>query len=134
MENGVESFGDRLRRLRTERGLSLSELGYMVGVSEGAIRQMESGQTKSASFQVGIKLAKVLGVDAGYLALGDRAGNLTERVAGLEDRQRRSAEEVDRTIGVLLESLLLLARFLEAHGVLTPPERERLQRLLAAEP
>jgi transcriptional regulator with XRE-family HTH domain len=47
-----------------------SALAHAVGVTEGAIRQMESGQTKSASFLVGLKLADVLGVTPAFLATG----------------------------------------------------------------
>jgi len=65
-----ETFGERLRTLRARRHLNPSALAHSVGVTEGAIRQMESGQTKSASFLVGLKLANVLGVTAWYLATG----------------------------------------------------------------
>jgi transcriptional regulator with XRE-family HTH domain len=95
----VERFGRRLRRLRLARGLSCSQLAYRVGVTEGAIRQMESGQTKIASFVIGLRLARELGTTAWYLAHGDaecdRNGSdrdcdatarLTQRVAALEQR------------------------------------------------
>jgi transcriptional regulator with XRE-family HTH domain len=88
----VEGFGERLRRLRTACGLSCAQLAHRVGVTEGAIRQMESGQTKMASFVIGLRLAKELGTDAWYLANGiadtaeARAGAdaLSLRVAALE--------------------------------------------------
>jgi len=91
----VERFGRRLRRLRLARGLSCSQLAYQVGVTEGAIRQMESGQTKIASFVIGLRLAEELGTTAWYLAVGgpdDRAreresdDSLAQRVAALERR------------------------------------------------
>jgi transcriptional regulator with XRE-family HTH domain len=89
----VERFGRRLRRLRLARGLSCSQLAYRVGVTEGAIRQMESGQTKIASFVIGLRLAKELGTTAWYLAVGgaddrDRepSDTLAQRVAALERR------------------------------------------------
>ena len=66
----VESFGERLRRLRLARGMSCAQLAHCVGVTEGAIRQMESGQTKMASFVIGLRLAKELGTGAWYLANG----------------------------------------------------------------
>nr|MDP9105987.1 helix-turn-helix transcriptional regulator [Candidatus Eremiobacteraeota bacterium] len=66
----VESFGERLRRLRLARAVSCAQLAHRVGVTEGAIRQMESGQTKIASFVIGLRLAKELGTDAWYLANG----------------------------------------------------------------
>jgi len=66
-----QSFGERLRALRTRRRLTPSGLAHAVGVTEGAIRQMESGQTKSASFAVGLRLARTLGVSPEYLATGE---------------------------------------------------------------
>ena len=66
----AETFGERLRSLRTRRHLTPSALAHAVGVTEGAIRQMESGQTKSASFLVGLKLSHVFGVSPWFLATG----------------------------------------------------------------
>jgi len=81
-----ERFGERLRTLRTRRHLTPGELAQRVGVSEGAIRQMESGQTKSASFVVGLKLARELGVTAWYLATGRDAPPGTESPAPERER------------------------------------------------
>jgi transcriptional regulator with XRE-family HTH domain len=90
----LESFGERLRRLRVARGVSCAQLAHRVGVTEGAIRQMESGQTKMASFVIGLRLAKELGTGAWYLANGvpddaePPAGPdaIALRVRALEDR------------------------------------------------
>jgi transcriptional regulator with XRE-family HTH domain len=99
----VEYFGERLRRLRTATGLTASSLARSVGVTEGAIRQMESGQTKSASFSVGLAIADALGVDPWLLAFGTAHASgrattstpsLDARVARLEDRMKL----VERTI------------------------------------
>lgn len=72
--NPVELFRHRLRRLREAKNLNLTDLAYKVGVTEGAIRQMETGQTKRASFAVGVRIAEVLGVTPAYLAFGDSDG------------------------------------------------------------
>jgi transcriptional regulator with XRE-family HTH domain len=48
-----------------------SALAHAVGVTEGAIRQMESGQTKRASFVTGLRLAEILGVTPWFLAMGE---------------------------------------------------------------
>ena len=91
-----ESFGERLRTLRTRRQMTPSALAHAVGVTEGAIRQMESGQTKSASFLIGLRLADVLGVTPVFLATGrekisgtgspspDRSASILERLERLE--------------------------------------------------
>ncbi len=89
-----ESFGKRLRRLRLARGLRVLDVAYAAGITEGAIRQMEAGQTKGASLIVGLRLAKMLGVSPEYLASGtDDSPNdqgLTRVILGrLEDHERR---------------------------------------------
>jgi transcriptional regulator with XRE-family HTH domain len=93
----VELFSERLRRLRVAAGLSASGLARTVGVTDGAIRQMESGQTKSASFSVGLAIAAALGIDPWLLAFGTsrdeprdelETPSLAARVARLEDRMK----------------------------------------------
>lgn len=69
-----EQFRDRLRRLRTDRKMSITQLAYAAGVSEGAIRQMESGQTKWPALPAAIRMAYALGVDPRDLAFGDSDG------------------------------------------------------------
>lgn len=76
-----ETFGERLRTLRTAHRLTPSAVAHAVGVTEGAIRQMESGQTKNASFLVGLRLSRLLGVTPWYLATGDEAPNGAEAPA-----------------------------------------------------
>lgn len=66
----VGTFGERVRALRTQRAMTLSELARRVEVTEGAIRQMESGQTKSASLVVGLRLARLFEVSPWFLATG----------------------------------------------------------------
>jgi transcriptional regulator with XRE-family HTH domain len=89
-----ESFGERLRRLRLARGLRVLDVAYAAGITEGAIRQMESGQTKGASLIVGLRLSKMLGVSPEYLASGtegsaDDQGLLRVILGRLEDHERR---------------------------------------------
>jgi transcriptional regulator with XRE-family HTH domain len=79
----TETFAERLRRLRTEHGITIAALAAEAGVSEGAIRQLETGHVKSPSFTVGLRLAHYFGVDPFYLGLGE-GSNLNERVVVLE--------------------------------------------------
>lgn len=66
-----ETFGQRLRRLRTEQRVSTNALAKAVGVSGPAIRMMESGVTKQARLDIAIFIAEALGVTPRYLAFGD---------------------------------------------------------------
>lgn len=87
-----ETFGERVRRLRTERGLTLVELAAAAGAAEGTIRQIESGRVKSPNFHLGLRLADQLRVDPNYLALGegfsisDRFDSIDRRLRKLEQR------------------------------------------------
>jgi transcriptional regulator with XRE-family HTH domain len=102
----ADTFGERLRTLRTRRHISPSALAHAVGVTEGAIRQMESGQTKSASFIVGLKLANALGVTPWFLATGRDAPPETEspspdRVIAALERLSLQISAVDRRVKAL---------------------------------
>ena len=74
-----------MRRLRTDRGLSIIELASAVGASEATIRQLEAGNVKAPSFILGVRLADQLNVDARYLALGQGAST-SERFDIIEKR------------------------------------------------
>lgn len=67
---GVETFGERLARLRAEKGMTATELAFMAQRSAGWLAQVERGEVQEPSFQVGIRLARALGVTPEYLAFG----------------------------------------------------------------
>jgi transcriptional regulator with XRE-family HTH domain len=64
------AFGERLRRVRKQQGLSAVQLAKIVGVTEAAIRSWETGRTEGPSLIVGLKIAKALVEDPDYLAFG----------------------------------------------------------------
>jgi transcriptional regulator with XRE-family HTH domain len=80
-----ETFAARLRRVREEKGFTVPDLASAVGVSPGAIRQLESGQIKNPAFSLGLRIADRLNVDPHYLALGE-GFSVTERLENLENR------------------------------------------------
>ena len=82
MRPTFEPFKVRLRRLREAKHLTCSTLALYAGVTEGAIRQMESGQTKHASLLTGVRIAEALGVTPAYLAFGESDGTDDPAVAG----------------------------------------------------
>ena len=88
-----DSFRERLRAFREQRNLRVGELASSVGVTEGAIRQMESGQTKNASFGVGLLLSRELHVNPWYLCFGD-AGVVLETGAHSAEAGAKALESL----------------------------------------
>jgi transcriptional regulator with XRE-family HTH domain len=88
-----ETFGDRLRRLREDQGLTIVALASAVGVSEGAIRQLENGHVKIPSFLLGVRLADHLNVDPRYLAFGE-GSSMTERFDIIERRLAKLEQRI----------------------------------------
>ena len=102
----AETFGERLRALRMRRHLTPSALAHAVGVTEGAIRQMESGQTKSASFVTGLRLAHSLGVTPWFLATGrdvppETESPSAERTIAALERLSLQITAIDRRVKAL---------------------------------
>ncbi len=87
----TETFGERLRRLRMDRGYTLMSLAMRVGMTEACLRQLEAGRTRDPRLCDGMRLADALGADVRYLAFGEgdpppRTPDLAERVAAIERR------------------------------------------------
>jgi repressor LexA len=57
-----ERIGDRLRRLRTEAGLSQRELAKRSGVDREYICQIEANKTKGMTLRIAEALAKGMGI------------------------------------------------------------------------
>src|SRR5438105_11002927 len=72
-----ETIGQRLRRLRLERGLSQREVAS-AGVSYAYVSRIESG-TRQPTLQAIRKLARKLGVSAEELETGRRVPEVADR-------------------------------------------------------
>jgi transcriptional regulator with XRE-family HTH domain len=84
-----ETVGERLRRLRVERGLSQRELSAP-GVSYAYISRIEAG-TRQPSVKALRRLASKLGVTADYLETGSQLGAEEERELRLADLELEPA-------------------------------------------
>lgn len=63
----METFGERLRRLRNLRNLSLDELAGRTGLTKAYLWRLETNPDINPSIEVGQKLAAGLGVTIGAL-------------------------------------------------------------------
>src|SRR3979490_1458695 len=78
-----ETIGERLKRLRLERGLSKRDLAAP-GVSSAYISRIEAG-TRQPSVKALRRLAAKLGVSADYLETGSDLDPVAERELRLSD-------------------------------------------------
>jgi transcriptional regulator with XRE-family HTH domain len=116
-----ESIGERLKRLRLERGLSQRELAAP-GVSYAYISRIEAG-TRQPSVKALRRLAGKLGVTADYLERGSDLDPASERELRLSDLEL--AVRLGETSGVE-ESLTTLANDALAAGDLAAARRARV--------
>src|SRR3954467_6887487 len=96
-EGQAESIGQRLRRLRHERGLSQRELSSP-GVSYAYISRIEAG-ARRPSVKALRMLARKLGVTAGYLETGSEIGATEARELRLADLELRLRLDGDTATG-----------------------------------
>jgi transcriptional regulator with XRE-family HTH domain len=66
----METFAQRLKRLRTEKGWSIRKLAKRAGVSYESVRMWELGRYEPSLF-LGECVAEALGVSYDYLTWGE---------------------------------------------------------------
>ncbi len=64
-DEAKESPGDRIRRVRQERGLTVKDLGSRTGIDTADLESMESGETIPALGQL-VRLGRALDMKMGY--------------------------------------------------------------------
>ena len=63
----MASFCERLKQLREEKGMTLEELGNLVGVGKSTVRKWEIGMIANMKRDKIAKVANALGVTPAYL-------------------------------------------------------------------
>lgn len=70
----METMGDRIRVLRTAKGMTQAELGDRLGVSRVAVSQWENGETKNIKNVTFRLLVRELGTTEDYILFGPDQG------------------------------------------------------------
>lgn len=117
------TFGEKIKALRLERGMTLEQVGDIVGVGKSTVRKWESGQIANMRRDKIALLAKALGVTPGYLMGWDTSmfrikdglpqgfDESLKLVADVQQAREELAEDPDR------KALLNLARYGSAQDV-----------------
>ena len=66
----MEKFGEKLRILRTQRGLTTRELGELLGVNQSHVTRIEQGK-RTPNVAMVVRIAKIFGVSVDQLVLDE---------------------------------------------------------------
>ncbi len=81
------ALGDRIKKKRDERGMTLKELAEKVGVTEATMSRYESNKIKNPSHGKLKEMASVLNVDINYLMDWENADEDTQYAPVTEDER-----------------------------------------------
>lgn len=109
LKTGNSSFGEKIRRVREQKRLTLKDLAGGAGVSESLISQIETGRV-SPSIDTLLSIADYLEIDLEYL-FSDYKRTKKATVLRQQDRSRM------RRAGVSYEQLSLLTEEENRHAV-----------------
>lgn len=99
------TFGDRLRSIREQRGMTQVELALAIGSRQENITKYETGLTDLPRRQVNMKLAEVLDVSPGWLAFGhEELDELPEKAIRIAVDWNNLTEEQKELIAQLIKS------------------------------
>jgi transcriptional regulator with XRE-family HTH domain len=84
-----ETFGQRLRRIRNDRGISRIDLAFACVTTAQFIAKLEAGGLPDPGLELGLRLALVLHVDPYELALGEVKADPLRSLSLQSDSRRR---------------------------------------------
>ena len=110
LDLGKESFGERLKRLRTERGVTQVELANKIGIIQVMISDYENDRTRMHAEMV-VRFARALSVSTDVLlgfketppAENKLRRRVLHRLAKIEELPIRSQKTLLKTIDTFLK-------------------------------
>lgn len=91
----MEKFGERIKELRKERGITSNEMATRLGISRNTLTNWERGNKEPHAVEILEEMAKILEVPLKYLLIEEEKRDITEnpiirdliiRVSRLEQR------------------------------------------------
>lgn len=99
------TFGDRLKQFREEKGMTMAQLGSLIGVSEATIQRYESGEIRNPKHQRIVDLASALGVKEGTL-MGWETDVLDEDIRVLARNMQKMPAAKKRQVIRLINAMM----------------------------
>ena len=78
-----QAFGERLRNLRMDRGLSLQQLAGRIGLTKSTVSFYESGE-RMPSYDVLFEICRTLDTEVEYILFGENGHRVVD-VTGLSE-------------------------------------------------
>lgn len=99
------TVGERIKKLRKEKGLTQTELGELLGVKKAAVQKYESGQVQNLKQSTITKLCEIFNRHPGYFVLNgpELEKQLKDDVVLIETIQNRFGNEIVSIIEVAIE-------------------------------
>jgi transcriptional regulator with XRE-family HTH domain len=79
----VSEIGQRIKKLRTLKGLTQQQLADLLGLSRAAVTQWESGQA-TCNYAQAAELETIFDTDVGFILFGRRYRRLADTVTAHE--------------------------------------------------
>ena len=99
------TVGERIRKLRKEKGLTQEELGNLLGVKKAAVQKYESGLVQNLKQATIQRLCEIFNREPNYFILTDREleVSLREEVVFIERIERKYGKEVVSIIEIFID-------------------------------
>lgn len=99
-------FGEKIKQLRLSRGMTLEQVGNIVGVGKSTVRKWENGDIKNMGRDKIELLAQALGVTPGYLMGWDEAGEKLHEIGEKLTKPFKSQSwaQIQKAFGKMPES------------------------------
>lgn len=85
----MEKFGERIRELRKERGLTVYELANRLGISRNTLTTWELGEKEPHALEILREMAKILRVPLKSLLAGENEESIENNLIKLNERVTR---------------------------------------------
>ena len=85
----MEKFGERIRELRKERGLTVYELANRLGISRNTLTTWELGEKDPHTLEILREMAKILRVPLKSLLAGENEESIENNLIKLNERVTR---------------------------------------------